>query len=121
MAMTANQTRLFRVIEACAAAGEVLPPGPILAQRADLLVTSVGSAIYQLQDQGVISIENVGHGKRVVTIVATGAETGRPQGSIRPTDQASDSFIATLPPARDPCWHCGVRQDIGCAHLRRAA
>lgn len=121
--MTPNQSALFRVIEACAAAGEVLPAGPILAERAGLLITSVGSAIYQLQDQGVISIENVGHGKRVVTIIATGAETATPEGCSKAPaiDTTSAIVAASPPPPRDPCWHCGVRPDVGCEHLRRAA
>ena len=121
--MTPNQAAVFRVIEECAAAGEVCPAGPILAERAGLLITSVGSAIYQLQDQGIIEIQNVGHGKRVVTIVATGAETAMPEGCSKgqPIHTPSESFAAILPPPRDPCWQCGTRMDYGCEHQRWAA
>lgn len=120
--MTPNQAAVFSVIERCAATGEPLPSGPQIAERAGLLPTSVGSAIYQLKDAGLISIAKGPHGRRVVTILATGAETGAPAYSGEPAlNQPSDSFAAILPAPRDPCWQCGTRADIGCVHTRRAA
>lgn len=118
--MTPNQSAVYRVIEQCAAAGDVLPIGAAIAERAGLRVTSVASALYQLVDRGVIVIDNVGHGKRVVTILATGAATGMPAGH-KPRSIPAENIKALVSESRFPCPWCETRSDIGCEHLRRAA
>lgn len=118
--MTPNQAAVFRVIQETIAANEIMPTGPETASRSGVKITSVNSAIYQLQDAGIIDIANYGSGKRVITIMATGEHTAHPDDAqkVRLADVPNDSFKAILPPPRDPCWHCGTRMDIGCAKYR---
>lgn len=121
--MTPNQAAVFRVIEETIAANEIMPSGPEISARSGVKITSVNSAIYQLQDAGIIDIANYGSGKRVITVMATGEHTAHPDDAkkVRLADVPNDSFKAILPPRRDPCWQCGTRSDIGCEHQRWAA
>jgi LexA DNA binding domain. len=121
--VTPNQAAVFRVIEETIAANEIMPTGPQIAQRSGVKITSVNSALYQMQDAGIIDIANYGSGKRVVTIMATGAHTAHPDDAkrVREADGPSDSFAAIAPNPVVPCWQCGIRSDIGCVHQRWAA
>ena len=123
MAITPNQAAVLRVIEETIAANEVMPTGARIATRSGVKITSVNSAIYQLQDAGIIDIANFGSGKRVVTIMATGEHTAHPEDArrVRAADVPNDSFRAIVPDPVVPCWQCGTRSDIGCEHMRRAA
>lgn len=121
--MTPNQAAVLRVIEETIAANEVMPTGARIATRSGVKITSVNSALYQMQDAGIIDIANFGSGKRVVTIMATGEHTAHPEDArrVRAADMPNDSFRAIVPDPVVPCWQCGVRSDIGCEHMRRAA
>lgn len=121
--MTPNQAAIFRVIEETIAAKEIMPAAPRIATISGVKITSVNSALYQLQDAGIIDIANYGSGKRVITVMATGEHTAHPEDArrVRAADVPNDSFRAIVPDPVVPCWQCGVRSDIGCAHVRRAA
>lgn len=123
MALTPNQAAVFRIIEETIAAKEVMPTAPRIATRSGVKITSVNSALYQLQDAGVIDIANFGAGKRVVTIMETGEHTAHPddQRLVSLHQKPNDSFRAMIPPARFPCPYCGTRSDVGCKHVARAA
>lgn len=114
--MTPNQKAVFRVIEECAASGDEMPTGRQIAERSGIKITSVNSALYQLADAGALDIENLGYGKRIVTIMATGAATAHPS-DLALKDRPSDSFAALVPPQRYPCPFCETRSDIGCKHI----
>lgn len=118
--MTPNQAAVFRVIEETIAAKQIMPTAPRIATISGVKITSVNSALYQLQDAGVIDIANYGSGKRVITVMATGEHTAHPDDArrVRAADVPNDSFRAIVPEPVVPCWKCGVRSDIGCAHMR---
>lgn len=121
--MTPNQAAVFRIIEETIAANGVMPSGPRISTRSGVKITSVASALYQLQDAGVIDIANFGSGKRVVTIMATGQHTAHPEDAqrVREADVPNDSFKAIAPEPRVVCWRCGSTSMSPCEHLMRAA
>lgn len=118
--MTPNQAAIFAIIEAAAAADELMPTGATIAERSGVKLTSVNSALYQLADAGIIDIESLGYGKRVVTIMATGQKTADPFGipQLDLPETASESFRALLHEPRGVCWRCQTRTDYGCEHTR---
>ncbi|ALC12497.1 hypothetical protein [Sphingopyxis sp. 113P3] len=118
--MTSNQAAVFRVIKETIAVNEIMPTGPQIAQRSGVKITSVNSALYQMQDAGIIDIANYGSGKRVVTIMATGAHTAHPEDvkRVREADARKKDCTAVASEPVVPCWQCGIRSDVGCAHQR---
>ena len=121
--MTPNQAAVLRVIEETIAANEVMPTGARIATRSGVKITSVNSAIYQLQDAGIIDIANFGSGKRVVTIMATGEHTAHPGGArkVGLADAPADHPGARSPAPRLTCWRCGATSMAPCRHIERAA
>lgn len=120
--MTPNQAAIFAIIEAAALADELMPTGATIAERSGVKLTSVNSALYQLADAGIIDIESLGYGKRVVTIMATGQKTADPFGipQLDLPETASESFKAIARP-RFTCWRCGASSLHGCEHMDVAA
>lgn len=123
MTLTPNQAAVLRVIEETIAADEVMPTGTRIATRSGVKITSVNSAIYQLVDRGVIDIANYGGGKRVVTIIATGAHTAHPDHArtVRLADAPVGHSMRRLPTPRLTCWRCGATSMAPCRHIEKAA
>ena len=134
---------LFAMITLAAEADEPCPSNRALAGA--LGFSSVGhvpAVLNRIQAAGLIRIER-GQSARIVTILASGKRTAGEPGRIhwrhRPENKERryvkygggrprrrvdrETAIGTLPPKipRDPCFYCGVRADIGCAHRRRGA
>lgn len=118
--MSPNQAIVYATIKAIAEQGDSLPRNIEIAEMAGIPFNTTTSAIEALKAAGKVRIENLGKHRRVATILDTGAATAWPD-DVERRDRPSDSFTAILPPSREPCWHCGVRSDIGCAHNRWAA
>ena len=133
---------MFAMIALAAEADEPCPPNRAIAGTLGLSsVGHVPALLNHIQAAGLIRIER-GLSSRIVTILASGERTAGEPGRIhrrhrfereerrhinpgdeRPRKRA-DRAAATGAPsrsiARDPCFHCGVRADIGCAHRPRA-
>ena len=130
----AQQDLAFAAIERAAAGGEPCPKNDEIAHIIGASSPATGARIVAtLERRGLIRVERFGRG-REVTIVASGKSTAGYPGTRRPhfslhrkkgpsrSRAAAPQPVAALPPDaqvrvyRDPCFRCGVRGDIGCAH-----
>ncbi len=133
----------YAMIALAAEAGEPCPSNRIVA--AALGFGSVGhvpAVLNRIQAAGLIRIER-GSTSRIVTILANGKRTAGEPGAIhwryrpenrdrrhakygdgRPRKRAERAAASGMRPPRvdrEPCFYCGVRGDVGCAHRRRGA
>jgi hypothetical protein len=131
---------VLRLLTEAAEAGLKCPSNVEIAAAADMASPSTGPrVIKRLARHGLIEVETGQHA-RVVTIVATGKRTagvaGRTHWRYRPENRHKlKRNYAPLKPKvetatlsepnptrvhRDPCPRCGVREDVGCAHVQPA-
>ena len=128
--LSPTQRLVLRLIEAAADAGAVCPTNNAIADSVGVEPSSVFKAVRALEDGGWIRVKSFTHG-REVTVIASGRATrwdgGRvPRGRAAPlaapaeVEEAADrpppSRASLLRVDRDPCFLCGTRADLGCAH-----
>lgn len=126
--LSPTQRLVLRLIEAAAEAGAVCPTNNAIANSVGIEPSSVCKAIRALEDGGWIRVKSFTHG-REVTVIASGRATrwdgGRvPRGRAAPLAAPADVVTDLTPPSRasllrvdrDPCFLCGTRADLGCAH-----
>lgn len=92
--LTSNQQRLFMWLKELVAIGEPCPTDTAITRKLGFAAESVGHrALFALRDAGLIEIES-GQRWRVVTIVATGKSTKRPDGAPAATARVEAAIPA---------------------------
>lgn len=128
-----NERVALDMIEAAAKAGNASPSNLQIADRLGLTMSAGSAIVTRLEARRLISVERFSR-DRVITIIATGKSTKRPDGDPPPHWRLTPDRIATprpprgkrnrrpleppIPaaaPDRTPCFRCGVRGDIGCS------
>jgi hypothetical protein len=121
--MTPNETRVFALVSAAAAARAPCPTNNELAAALDLASTSsIQNALNGLEHAGRIIIQRFSS-SRIVVITGTGdatAATVRDQPLHLRTGRLRNDPVAGPPPHAmaatvTPCAGCGTRSDHGCA------
>ncbi len=127
------EQEMLDMIVAAARMGGKCPSNRAIADRINCDSGSVSNMLRRLENKGVVKVER-SYGKRIVTVVATGARTA---GTLPPARPLSDApkpaprapiVIEREDPVyaepRDPCIRCGVRYDLhaelGCKRWRAA-
>lgn len=112
---------VFDAIVEIAEAGQPMLSSGQLADRLGLRTQTVCDLIGRLEERRTIKVYR-GRSTRIIEIAATGARTGegpmRAQRAkvVRWHDKVEEREPEPPRVARDPCFRCGVRGDIGCQH-----
>ena len=129
------------LIEAAANAGEVCPSNAVIAQRIGAGLAKASDVVLRLEKKGWIRVERFMAG-RAVTIVTSGRATRWDHARtphvrravtigaavrVPVRDRSPARSAGPVRPAatftrldRDPCFLCGTRADLGCAHRSAA-
>jgi hypothetical protein len=129
-----SQARMLKLLQDCALAGQPCPTNRELGAALGYDQSYPATLVKLLELEGAIAVKRGGRG-RVVTILADGPAKGlsttddgrrrifggtgnrvRHLGAANDEAGAAQAVPLDQLVARDGCWRCGVRGDVGCRH-----